>query len=147
MAMSRSSLRGWVRRVSSHVEAAGLGLGEEALDRPALAVGLERGAGGSVGDDDQPLAPDELRGEVEQRRACGVLAGAEAGVEEAAAAGAMQAGAEHEFVPGLVGDAQIVPQADGEGDVVIVEELEPLGADELAVAQQDADEATGKCAR
>jgi hypothetical protein len=105
----------------------------------ALAVGLERGAGGPVGDDDQPLALDVPGGEVEERHAGGVLAGAEAGVEDAAAAGAMQAGVERELMAGLVGDAQVVPDADGEGDIVIVEELQPLGADELAVAQEEAD--------
>jgi hypothetical protein len=33
----------------------------------------------------------------------------------------------------------VLAQADGEGDTVIVEEFEPVGADELAVREQDAD--------
>ena len=41
--------------------------------------------------------------------------------------------------PFSVDDAEILPQADGEADIVIVEEFQPLRPDELAIGQEQAD--------
>ena len=85
------------------VEAAGLGVGEEALDRPALAVGVEGGARRQVGDDDQPLVLEPPGGEAEEGGAAGegLVAGAHAGMEEAGAAGAAEPGVKGELVARL----------------------------------------------
>ena len=123
------------------VEAAGLGVAEHALDGPALAVGGERGAGRQVGDDDQPLGREALDGEVELRGGLGVLAavGPEPGAERPGLPGAAQAGEQRELAAVRGDDAQVLAQPDGEGDIVLVEEFQPVGADELPVGQQLAD--------
>ena len=62
MAVSRCSLAGSVRRVSSKFEAWGLGVAEQALDRPAFAVGGERVVARAVGGDNDPFAVRRFEG-------------------------------------------------------------------------------------
>jgi hypothetical protein len=99
------------------VEATGLGVSEHALDGPPAAVGGERAPGRQVGDDGQPAVREALGGE-------GEGGPARAPRPEAAAEGAgplrpVQAGEEGELAAILGDDAQVLPQADGEGNTVI----------------------------
>ena len=72
------------------VEAAGLGVAEEAFDGPAFAIGRQRGARRDVGDDDQPFVLQPLGGEGEERSAR--RRRPKAGVEGAGPAAACAAG-------------------------------------------------------
>jgi len=104
---------------------------------PAAAVGVERPAGRQVGDDDEPTLGEALGGEVEEGP---VLARRpEAAAEGAGPLPARDAGQEGELASVLGDDAHVLSQADGEGNVVVVEEFQPLGADELPVGEQDRD--------
>jgi len=107
----------------------------------AFAAGGEGLVRGDIGDDDQPFGPGALRGEVEKRRVVGlrVLARAETRLEEAGAPGPVEPGEQREIATLFGGDAQILAHADREGDIGIVEEFDPIGADELAIRQQKPD--------
>ena len=125
---------------------------QEALDRPALAVGLERGAGGGVGDGDEQLAVREaLGGEVQERvpaRRLSPLIEAQPGAEHARPPAQPEAGEQRQLVAFLGGDVEpkvrlrrneVLLQADGEGDIVFAQEFHPLATDELPVGQQQPD--------
>jgi hypothetical protein len=77
-------------------------------------------------------------GEVEDRPVGGAI-GPEAGAEDAGPVAVAQAGEEGEFGAVLGDHAQVVAQADRERDVVIVEECQPLRADELPVGEKEPD--------
>ena len=88
------------------VEAAGLGVAEQAFDSPPLAVGFQSSTRGNIGRDDEPFITKPLCGEIEERCiACrDVLAGADPGAEGPAASGAVKARAQGQVVPVLGGD-------------------------------------------
>ncbi len=111
------------------VEAAGLGVAEQTLDGPALAVGVAGGAGLGIGGEDQPLAPPitvpEGLGDEAQAVAPMVFAGAEPTGKHLGALAPVEAVVEGEFMTILGSDAQVTAQADGEGDVVFTQEIGP----------------------
>ena len=78
------------------VEAAGLGVAEEALDGPALAVSREGGAGRGVGGDDEERAVVETPGGEVQPQGTAGLVVAESGAERADPAALAQERAEGE---------------------------------------------------
>lgn len=122
------------------VEAAGLGVAEQAFDSPPFAVGFESSARGNIRRNDEPFVTKPLCDEIEERCiACrSVLAGADPGAEGPAALGAAKARAQGQVVPVLGGDTQALLQANGKGDIVILEELQPCGAGELTIGKQHA---------
>jgi hypothetical protein len=67
----RTEFRGSGEPCVLHVEAAGLGVGEQAFDLPPLAVAVERGALAAIGDDDDQRAAAASGGEAQ--RACEAL--------------------------------------------------------------------------
>ncbi len=113
------------------VEAAGLGVAEETFDGPAPAIGGERLTGSAVGGDDQPLAGLEPLGGEAEAVAATAPAGAEPAAEMLGAQAPVQAGVEAEFMALPGGDAQVAAQADGEGDVVFAEKIDPVAAPRL----------------
>lgn len=63
----------------------------------------------------------------------------EAAADGAGALPPLHTGEAGELAAVVGDDAEVFPEADGEWDIVIVEEFEPRGADERAVGEQDAD--------
>jgi len=105
----------------------------------AFAVGGEGGAGRSVGDDDEEFAAlKTLGGEVQPERAGGIVAD-QRGPEGADAATFPQQRAQGEATAVLCGHDELLLHADGERDIVFVEEVHPFDPDELPIREQEPD--------
>lgn len=121
------------------VEAAGLGIAKETFDGPAFAVGGKCGTGGCVGSDDEEFAALETScGEVQPELA-GRIAAAQGGADRADPAAFAQQRAQGEAAAVLGGQDDLLLHADGEGDVVFVQETHPFEPDKLAIRQQKPD--------
>jgi hypothetical protein len=123
------------------IEAAGLCVAEQAFDRPTFAVGPQRDLRLDIGDHDQPLVLERLGGDGQQWRiACGgVFARAETGSEDPASPSLAQSDPQGQVMPLRGGDAEIVSDADGKGDIVFTQEFHPVSACEFPVGQQHTD--------
>lgn len=124
-----------------YVEAAGLGIAEQAFDRPAFAVCAKCGMRLDVGDHDQPVILERLGSDGQKRGVArgGVISAAETGSKDPASPSLAQSDPQGEVMPLLGGDAEVVSDPDGKGDIVFTQEFHPVGAYEFTVGQKKAD--------
>src|SRR6056297_839771 len=103
-----------------NVETAGLGVAEQAFDRPTFAIGAKYDLRLDVGDHDQPLILERLGGDGQQWRIAraGVFALADTGSKAPASANLAQSDPQGQVMPLLSEDAEIVSDADGKGENV-----------------------------
>lgn len=130
------------------IETTGLGVTEQALDAPPPSVVVERLLRvGAVCGDDQPFAVSKAFCGKTGRFARGACRAVDAPLaDEGCASGppAPQERGKRPYAAVIEGDGHVDLHADGEGDIVFIEEIHPFGADELAVGEQAADGGGGK---